>query len=293
MANIVLTGATGYIGKALCSKLLEQGHFLWVLTRGKSQKKQGINYVHYKGSSLPSDFDALDHCDSIIHLAGLNVNTGFRWTPSIKKELISSRTEPLNALYTYCQKKHLKPQLISAGGVSHYTDAPNGSFSESSDTSQAKNFLAEVCRAWEKAANQFKSLGCPVSIVRTSVVLEKDNMVLQKLKTVSKIPMLAMPYKGTTGFPWIALTDLVNIYTLLLSKKEDIVCNAVAPENNTLADILSKIKGSKKLILPLPPLVMKCIFGAKSTLFLQGASLQSEFLQSMNFEFQVKTFEDL
>lgn len=293
MANIVLTGATGYIGKALCSKLIEQGHFLWVLTRGNSQEKSGINFVHYNGISLPKSFPALDQCDSIIHLAGLNVNTGFRWTSTIKKELISSRTEPLKALYAYCKKNQLNPQVISAGGVSHYTDAPNGSFSEQSDTSQAKNFLAEVCREWEKTANKFKSLGCPVSIVRTSVVLEKDNMVMQKLKMVSKIPMLAMPYKGATGFPWIALSDLVNIYTLLLTKKENIVCNAVAPQHYTLADLLSKIKGSKKLLLPLPPLVMKCIFGAKSTLFLQGASLQSEFLQSVNFEFQVKTFEDL
>lgn len=293
MANIVLTGATGYIGNALCSKLLEQGHFLWVLTRGKSKTENRINYLHYDGHSVPEDCSGLDRCHAIIHLAGLNVNTGFRWTKSIKKELIASRAEPLNALYSYCKQNDLKPQIISAGGVSHYTDLPQGSFTETSPTYTAQNFLAIVCRAWEKAVIQFKTIGCSVSIVRTSVVLEKNNAVMQKLKPVSKIPLLAMPYGGKVGFPWIALPDLVNIYLLLLEKQEDIICNAVAPSQDTLAEILSKIKGSKKHILPLPPLVMKLLFGAKSTLFLQGPSLRSEFLESENFEFQVKKFEDL
>lgn len=293
MANIVLTGATGYIGNALCSRLLERGHFLWVLTRGQSKEKNGIKFIHYDGASVPSSFPALDECDSIIHLAGLNVSTGFRWTKSIKKELVESRTAPLNAIFNYCESKALTPHIISAGGVSHYTDGPNGQFSESSSTLEAQNFLAHVCREWENAAMQFKTLGCKVSIVRTSVVLENDNAVLQKLKPVSKIPFLAMPFKGEVGFPWIALCDLLSIYELMLEKKENIICNAVSPAHDTLAEILSKIKGSKKQLLPLPPLVMNLIFGAKSTLFLQGSTLRSEFLQSEGFEFQVKTFKAL
>jgi uncharacterized protein (TIGR01777 family) len=293
MANIVLTGATGYIGNALCSKLLEQGHFLWVLTRGKSDIKNGINFIHYDGFSVPTNCTALDKCDSIIHLAGLNVNSGFRWTKAIQKELIDSRTKPLEALFKYCQLNGIAPQIISAGGVSHYTDNPNGDFSESSSTTEAKNFLAHVCREWEKSAVEFRRLGCKVSIVRTSVVLEKDNAVFQKLKPVSKIPFLAMPFRGEVGFPWIALKDLINIYLLLLKKKENITCNAVAPTQYTLAEVLMKIKGSKKLLLPLPPLLLKIIFGAKSTLFLQGSSLRSNFLEAEDFDFQVKTFEDL
>lgn len=293
MANIVLTGATGYIGNALCSKLLEQGHFLWVLTRGKTQTKNGINYVHYDGLSIPNPFPALDKCNSIIHLAGLSVSTGFRWNKAIRKELVESRTEPLNAIFTYCKANKLSPKIISAGGVSHYTDGPNGDFTEQSPTDTAQNFLAHVCREWEKSALQFKELGSIVSIVRTSVVLEKGNAVFQSLKPLTKIPLLAMPYKGKVGFPWISLPDLINIYILLLSTEESIICNAVAPTQDTLADILSKIKGRKKQLLPLPPFVMQWIFGAKSTLFLQGSSLHSEFLNSQQFEFQVNEFSEL
>lgn len=293
MANIVLTGATGYIGKALCSALIHAGHSLTVLTRGKSTTKNNINYLHYSGKSLPEKVLAIDDCDAIIHLAGLSVNTGFRWSSKVKRELFESRVEPLNALFNYCKSNHLRPKLISASGVSHYTDNYTGHYNELSDTSQSTNFLAQVCHQWEAAAHQFQSIGSIVSIVRTAVVLEQNNEVIQRLKKVIRIPMMALPYSGKNAFPWIALNDLVRVYALLLENENSIVCNAVSPANDTLADVLEQIKGSKKLILPLPPFILKLIFGEKSVLYLQGAFLESLALKELGFRYDVQKISEL
>lgn len=293
MANIVLTGATGYIGKALCSALLDAEHTLTVLTRGKSTTKNGIRYIHYSGKSLPNHVPEINNCDAIIHLAGLNVNTGFRWTNKIKKELFDSRRDPLNALFDYCKTHKLSPKLISASGVSHYTDSYTGHFNEKSDTSQSSNLLAQVCRQWEAAANDFLQLGSNVSIVRTSVVLERNNAVIQRLSKIARIPFMALPYSGKSAFPWVALSDLIDIYMLALTTNKSIICNAVSPANDTLAEVLEKLKGSKKLILPLPPFVLKLIFGEKSVLFLQGAFLESIALKELGFQFKVQKLSEL
>lgn len=293
MANILITGGTGYIGSALCKQLIAHGHSVAVLTRGKSKISNGIEFIHYSTNNISDNSQALLKTDVLIHLAGLNVNTGFRWTENIRKELLNSRVLPLKALKTFFADNNLSPHIISASGVTHYTDEHTGHFNEKDDTTKSNNFLAEVCRQWEYAALEMQAIGCKVSIIRTSVVLEKDNAVMQKLKTVSKIPFLALPFSGKQAFPWIALQDLLNIYTWVANTNATGIYNAVSPANNTLSDVLSYFCGKEKFILPLPPFILKWIFGDKSALFLQGAFLEAQALHQKDFEFSVKNLGDL
>ena len=154
MMNILITGGTGLVGTALVKKLEERNHTVRILTRSESEEK---NEFYWNIDDKKIDDKAFENLDCIIHLAGANISE--RWTDDYKKELYSSRIDSANLLREYCEKKEIHLQsFISSSGVNYYGTFTSDQILTEESQIVENDFLAELCVAWENAADQFSSI---------------------------------------------------------------------------------------------------------------------------------------
>ena len=178
MANILITGGTGLVGKRLTDFLLKKKHNVRVLSRTPSAKNE------YKWDVVNDyiDEEALLNLDYIIHLAGAGI-ADKRWTSERKKVIIDSRVATANLLYSKIKALNIPLKgFISASGSNFYGAKTTNTIYTETDNA-GTDFLGDVCLQWENAAQQFDTLKIPVTLLRTGIVLSKKGGALQKMKT--------------------------------------------------------------------------------------------------------------
>ena len=252
--TILVTGATGLVGQPLCRHLKDAGHTIRTLSRGRSGDFQ---WDPAKGL-LPAE--ALEGVDAIIHLAGESVAQ--RWTAGVKKRILESRVESTALIARKLLEGEGRPDFISASGINFYGYDQDEPVDEASPS--GRGFLAEVCRAWEGAAEPLEAAGCRCVYLRTGVVLSKDGGALAKMLPPFKAGAGGRVGNGRQAMSWIALDDLVRIYAACLDEPElSGPVNAVAPEpvsNQTFAETLGKVLG-RPAFIPVPSLAVRAMFG--------------------------------
>ncbi len=272
MSKILITGGTGLIGKLLQQKLEANKHHVVILTR--NPKKE--NHFKWDISSKFIDDKAFQNIDYIIHLAGAGI-ADKRWTTARKKELIDSRVESANLLFSKVKELNITLKgFISSSGMSYY-GAINSENIFTENDSPGNDFISKICIEWEKAANQFKKLNTPVTILRTGIVLSKNGGALKKMNTPLFLSALG---NGKQYIPWIHIDDLCNLY---IKAVEDVtftgIFNAVTTEHQTNTSF-TKILGSvlKKPITPfnVPGFVLKMLLGELSVILLKGSRVSSK-----------------
>ena len=179
MKKILISGATGLVGKKIARKLYERGYQVEILVRSKPENSDFRSYIwDYENGFLEEG--ALDNTYIFIHLAGASISK--RWTESYKKEVYSSRIDSAQFIYEEMQKRKIYPEaVISSSAVGIYGQTTSQQiFSE--DDQPANDFLGKVCKDWEEKAFQFHKLGSRVVCVRTSTVLSEKGGALEVLK---------------------------------------------------------------------------------------------------------------
>jgi hypothetical protein len=286
MKKILISGATGLVGKKLSRKLYERGYKVEILVRSKSEKSDFKSYVwDYENGFLEEG--ALDNTYIFIHLAGATISK--RWTEAYKQVIYKSRIDSAQFIYEQMQKQDIHPEaVISASAVGFY--GQNTSFKVfSEDDAPADDFLGNVCADWELKALQFEKLGSRVVRVRTSTVLSEKGGALEVLKKPIDLGFGAALGSGNQFFPWIHIDDLVNIY---FKAVEDVsmngAYNASSPDfvNN---EVFTKKLAShlhKKIFLPnIPKFVIKMVLGEMSVLALEGSRISSRKIENSGFKF--------
>tara|TARA_B110001469_G_scaffold62387_1_gene59847 strand:- start:4942 stop:5826 length:885 start_codon:yes stop_codon:yes gene_type:complete len=283
MANILITGGTGLVGKRLTAFLIKKKHTVRVLSRNPSSKNE------YKWD-VPNNYideGALHNLDYIIHLAGTGI-ADKRWTAERKKVIIDSRVATANLLFS--KIKTLKIPLkgfISASGSNYYGAKTTDTIYTETDNA-GNDFLGKVCLQWENAAHQFNDLKIPVTLLRTGIVLSKKGGALQKMKT----PIISPLGSGKQYLSWIHLDDLCNLYIHAIEQNMTGVFNAVAPNFQT-SKSFSKIlaKSIKRPYLPIavPEFLLKLVFGELAVILLEGSRLSSKKITATSFQFEFKT----
>lgn len=286
MKKILISGATGLVGKKLARKLFERGYQVEILVRSKSTKSDFKSYVwDYKNGLLEEG--ALDNTYIFIHLAGASISN--RWTKSYKEEIYKSRVDSAQFIYDEMQKKNIHPEaLISSSAVGIYGQPTSQQIFTENDK-PAEDFLGKVCKDWEEKAYQFKNLGSRVVCVRTSTVLSEKGGALEVLKKPIELNFGAVLGSGEQYFPWIHLDDLVNIY---IKAVEDVsmngAYNASAPDfvnNKTLTEKIASHLGKTIWLPHIPGFIIKTILGEMSTLALDGSRISSKKIESSGFKF--------
>ena len=283
MAIILLTGGTGLIGQTLQKQLENNNHKVRILTRSPKLD----NHFKWDIKANYVDEKVFDNLDYIIHLAGAGI-ADKRWTDERKKTLINSRVESSNLLFSKIKELNIPLKgFISASGIGYY-GAITSSKIYSEEDQPADDFIAKICIEWEAAANQFKKLNIPVTILRTGVVLSSKGGALKKMNTPLFLSALGT---GKQYVPWIHIDDLCNLYVKAI---EDVnftgIYNAVAPEHKTNNDFTKTLaKVVKKPVLPInaPGFILKIVLGELAAIVLEGSRVSAEkTTASYNYKFE-------
>jgi uncharacterized protein (TIGR01777 family) len=287
--KVLITGATGLIGKAIVKQCLAKNIIVHYLTTSKSKIK---NQPNYKGFYWNPESGILDEAclvgvDTIINLAGASIAK--RWTENYKKVIIESRIQTLQLLYKTLEKtKHDVKQIISASAIGAYPDSLTNyyeeSFSEYSDS-----FLGQVVEKWEAETDTFKTLGLTVSKIRIGLVLDAQEGALPQIVKPTKLGLGAAFGNGKQWQSWIHVDDLASIFMFVYENNLEGVFNGVAPNAITNEDLTRAVANvlKKPLFLPnIPKVMMKLILGEMHILLFESQRVSSKKLENKGFEFQ-------
>jgi len=236
MANaarrILVTGATGFIGRALVPRLQREGHrvVVWARSETRALALLGADIdVVSIAAGQEALTAALSQCDAVVNLAGEPL-LGKRWTPARKTVLRASRIDVTGQLVTAIEAASPRPRvLVSASAVGLYGDRGDEVLDERSVP--AADFLARLCHDWETAAERATQSGLRVVLLRTGVVLGRAGGALAQMLPPFKVGAGGPIGSGRQYFPWIHLHDLVNLIVAALDDDRYVgAINAVAPD---------------------------------------------------------------
>jgi len=291
METVLITGASGLIGKHLTVLLKEKGYRVIHLSRSASQKKDTETFVwNIPGQTI--DEQAVVQADHIIHLAGDGI-THHRWSAAQKKEIIDSRVESIHLIHNTLQKTNKTVKsFISASGVGIYGGITTQKIFTENDL-PATDFLGEVCQKWEAAADTVSHLGSRVVKLRTGVVLWPDGGALKKIATPIKFFVGSPLGSGQQYMPWIHLDDICAMYLKAIEDdRMQGAYNATAPEhitNSCLTKMTARVL-NRPLFLPnVPASLLKLLLGEMAVVVLEGSRASCKKIQEAGFEFKFPT----
>jgi len=286
MINILVTGGTGLIGKQLCLLLRKKGYNIFILSRSNADAPNTY-YWNMKDDYIEPK--AIEEADFIIHLAGAGIADS-RWTKARKRELINSRIKSTKLLLQ--KVKELNPQLkgfIAASGIGYYGAITSEKIFREDDAA-GTDFLATICKLWEKESMKFDTINIRTIILRTGIVLSKTGGALDKISKPIKLGLGSALGSSTQFVPWIHITDLCNMYIEAIENtKLHGIYNAVSPEHITNSELTNSIAESinKKIRLPnTPSVVLKTLLGKMAVILLEGSRVSSEKISATGFQFK-------
>lgn len=290
--KILITGATGLIGKELTNLLLKENHSIHYLTTSKLKIQNRDNYFGFYWNPKEGKIDenCLDGVDAIIHLAGASISN--RWTDSYKQELIESRLLSTNLLYHLVKKNpNQVKHFISASGTAIYPDSDSAVYDENS-TEIDPSFLGNLVVKWEESADQFKLLNIKVTKMRTGIVFSEKGGALPEMIKPIKMFVGSGFGTGKQMQTWIHINDVVRLYFFTLQNKIEGVINAVAPNpisNQELTRCIAK-QLHRPLFLPnVPLIVMKLILGEMHILLFNNKNIIPRRALELAFQFEYPT----
>jgi hypothetical protein len=283
--RILVTGASGLVGSALCPALEAAGHAVVRLARSGP--------VSWSPTARSIDGAALDGIDAVVHLAGESV--AGRWTPARKQRILASRRDGTRFLAETLAALPEPPKvLVSASAIGFYGDRHDELLTEQSPA--GTGFLAEVARQWEAATAPAAAAGIRVVTIRTGIVLTRNGGALPAMLPPFRLGLGGPIGSGRQWWSWLALADLVAIYERALADASLAgPVNAVAPgavTNREFARTLGRVLG-RPALLPLPAPAVKLLLGEMGVeMLLAGAHVQPAVLTAAGFAFRFPQLGD-
>src|SRR5947208_3161219 len=218
--KLVIAGASGFIGSALCSRLLDKGHVLALLTRVEPRDASTATkrWLHWTPGTPGHWETGVDGADGVINLAGEPI-AAKRWTERQKQKILTSRIDTTNSLVEAITKAKQRPGfLINASAVGYY--GPRGDETVTEEAAAGNDFLSVVCREWEEEAKKAESLGVRVIRVRTGIVLGRGGGALAKMVPPFKFYVGGPLGSGMQWMSWIHLEDEVGLMLYLIEPSQ-------------------------------------------------------------------------
>lgn len=294
--RVLVTGATGFVGKVIVRQLLESGDEVSVLTRNVAKAAfilgNKCRYVQWSDTNELPPAKALDGVDGVINLMGENL-AGHRWTSEQKQLLYSSRIDGTNRLIEAMGKLDNCPRVfVSTSAVGIYGDRGDEELSEGS--TPADDFLAHLCKDWEAAANRARDFGCRVVIIRTGMVIGRGGGALAKMLPAFRKGLGGPMGSGKHYMSWIHVEDLAALYIgCLKNESAEGVYNGTAPYPVTNEDFTRALSRAIKrpAFLRVPPFVIRKAFGEMSSVLLTGQKVLPIRGKDLQFRYRYPTLE--
>ncbi|SFI62119.1 hypothetical protein SAMN05421638_0305 [Kaistella treverensis] len=288
--NILITGGTGLIGKALTENLQQKGHTVRVLSR----KPEGDEF-YWNLKEKKIDDAAFENLDCIIHLAGATISQ--RWTDDYRKEMFASRVNAAKLLKDYCLKNNVHlDSFISASGINYYGTLTSDEILDEKSGVIKADFLAKLCVDWEKSADDFSDISDRVVCLRTAMVLAKHGGAFPLLGKTVALNIGSAVGSGNQWMNWIHLDDLVKMYVFAVENPEvNGKFNAVAddiPTNKEFMKNLAKMQVKFFLPLNVPAFVLQTVLGDMSSIILEGTRASNKKIKSLGFDFKYSALKE-
>ena len=271
--KVLVTGASGRIGKALSDELLGRGDEVVGLTRDPEKARAAGTQIAWHAwepmLERPTEA-AFEGVDGVINLVGEKINQ--RWTDEAKRKIMDSRKVATHNLAGAIESLATKPKvMVSQSAVGYYGDRGDEALDESS--APGEGFDSSVCVEWEKAAHEVEAAGVRLAIVRTGQVMETGGGILGELLLPFKLGLGGPLAGGKQWLPWIHLSDEVGILIWALDTESvSGVVNGTAP-NPVRNKEWSKALGRalhRPAVLPIPGFAVEVKFGREFGKVAQG-----------------------
>jgi uncharacterized protein len=293
MPRVVVTGATGMIGRALVSALVARGEEVVALSRDAQRARQALGdgveaHAWPNPMGEPPPEAALAGADAVVHLLGEPIAQ--RWTDESKEAIRESRVRSTRSLVEglLALAPERRPRtLVSQSAVGFY--GPRDDQPVDEDAPAGNDFLAEVVVAWEREALAAASSGVRVVATRTGVVLAPEGGALAKMLPFFRLGVGGPVAGGRQYVPWVHLDDVVGAMLFCAGRPEAAgPVNLTAPTPVTNAQ-LSKLLGrvlKRPAFLPVPGLAVKSLYGKMAEIVITGQRAVPARLEQLGYGFR-------
>lgn len=294
--RIVIAGGSGFLGQALTTRLIADGHDIVLLTRGAESagSEPNVRVVQWTpNGDADSWAGELDAADAVVNLAGATI--GQRWTAARKRAILDSRVLSTRSLAAAVRRAKTPPrvflQMSGAGFYGAHDDGPE--FDEGSPPGD--DFLARVCVAWEAEAQPVATFGSRLVILRNGIVLSRSGGALPRMLTPFKFLVGGPIASGRQWMAFINLEDWIGmaIWAIDTSAVSGPI-NAVAPEAGTNAQFASAIGRAlnRPALIPVPGFALKLLFGEFATLgLIRGQHVIPRRALELGYQFKFPTLD--
>lgn len=284
--RVAIGGSSGFVGSALTRALEEDGCEVVRLVRGSPSP--GSEARSWDPSRGRLEAGALEGCDAVVSLSGENI-AGGRWTRNRKRRILESRTKSVSLLSSVMGSMQDPPKtLVCASAVGYYGgDTGDAVLDETSPAGD--DFLAEVCREWETAAQAARDAGLRVAHLRFGIVLHPSGGALGRMLLPFKLGLGGPMGHGRQWMSWLTLRESVHIVRFALEHREcDGAVNAVSPNpalNAEFARALGKAV-HRPARLRMPAWLIRMALGEMGeSLLLSGQRVRPKRLEEMGYSF--------
>jgi len=285
--QVALTGGTGFIGRALLRRLLEQGHTVRLAGRRRPPDLDApVAFSHWDvlAGGPPAEF--LEGAEAVIHMAGEPVAQ--RWTAKAKARIRASRVEATRQLVQALAETAQRPRtLVCASAIGIYGARGDEWLSE--DSPPGRGFLAELAQAWEMEARAAEAWGLRVVRLRIGVVLGPDGGALARMLPVFRLGLGGKLGSGRQWMSWIHLHDLIEL--ILWAVGETRLCgavNATAPNpvsNAEFTRVLAQVL-RRPAIMRVPAFALRMALGEMASVLLDSQRVRPEAALVARFQFR-------
>jgi uncharacterized protein (TIGR01777 family) len=293
---VLITGATGFVGRALVADLLRDGRRVIAWSRDARQAKALLG----PGVWVVESLDAIPpetRIDAVVNLAGARV-LGLPWTAARRRTLLDSRVGTTAALVALMRRLQQPPRaLASASAVGYYGASPADSPFEPCDESappRPGQFQSDLCVAIEHEARRAEALGVRVVRLRFGVVLGHGGGAWPMQALAARLGLGALLGSGRQAAPWIHLDDAVGLIRHALAHPRLAgALNAVAPDMPTQARFARSMAASfgRMVRLALPAWPLRWAAGEMSTLLLDGQNALPGVARGTGYRYRHPTLE--
>ena len=295
MKKIIITGATGFLGKRITEELISRGDEVTIFTRSVKNAKKNISNAYDYVELYPelnNWYKKMEDKDAVVHLAGENVMAK-RWNDERKKNILMSRVEGTRSLVNAIEQLKNKPEVfISASAVGFYG---NSEKPVNENSTPGKDFLSGVVTAWESEARKVESYGVRRVSVRIGIVLDASEGALAPMINQFKFFAGGPIGNGEQWFPWIHIEDVVKIFLFAIDNQNvGRVLNASSP-NPMRMNEFCKTLGSvmhRPSLFKVPSFIIKILFGEAAEVLLNGAQVIPEKTIRTGYKFKFETAEE-
>ena len=291
--KVLITGATGLIGKEIVKQSLSKNYSVHFLTSSmhKLNHLENCKGFYWNPAKGEIDITCFNGVTSIINLAGSPVSS--RWTTKNKKQILESRLHSLATLFKGLQQvdNSMIESFVSASAIGVYPSSETNVYKED-ETMVEDNFLGEVVKEWEKSINTFDVFNFTVAKIRIGIVLSKNGGALSELKKPIDYYVGAAFGNGKQWQSWIHVKDLAAIFLFVAKNNLKGIYNGVGPNpvsNSKLVSEIAKV-AKKPLFLPnIPKMMMYLILGEMANLLFTSQNVSSKKIEQEGFVFQFQT----